>query len=344
MIQRTYGDCKAEIAEICGVSGMSVTDARLLIRANTAQEELSMAGEWPNIVDRWHFIATNGCIVLPTFMDRLLQINIAGCPQTIPSPWYQFSAYGPGTPDDSPLPQFGKCWADQRMIEEIGEFPVQVDLPETGGPWYLQVITNVDETNGGPIPVCTIQGIDINGNVIRTQVNGQWINGEQVNLDWAPPYVQTVNQFSVITAFTKPATNGNIVLQSFDGTTTTKLSNYLFSDTTPSYHHYFSRWLKQVMQQQSLQNRIVRARCRKRYVAIVEDTDVMMISNVNALAEMVIAQWKRRADNLQSYGAHRQTAIELMKEEANSYRGKTRLPGLTFQRGFGLGSNLAPLR
>src|SRR5580692_441099 len=331
MLQRTWGDCKSEIAEICGVSGMSITDARLLVRANTAQEELSQEGEWPNIVDRWHFVATDGHIVLPTFMDRLLQINIAGCPQTIPSPWFQFSAYGPGTPDDSPLPQFGKYWCDERMINEIGEFPVQTDLPETGGPWYLRVYTAVDEgavvTDGTSAPpVCTIQGLDGNGQIIRTQPFGSWVNGEQVPLNYAVTYVQTVNQFSSITAFTKPATNGPIKLTSWDGTTETVLANYLFSDTTPSYHHYFSRWLQQVMQQAQVQTMVVRARCRKRYVPIVEDTDVMMISNLNALAEMVIAQWKRRSDNLQSYATHKQTSVDLMKKEANSYRERRGFP------------------
>lgn len=91
-------------------------------------------------------------------------------------------------------------------------------------------------------------------------------------------------------------------------------------------------------------DRIVRARCRKRFVPVAEDTDVLMISNLNALKEMVIAQWKRDSDNIQSYMAHAQTAVQIMKDEALAYRGQSRIPGIQFQRGFALGSNIPALR
>jgi hypothetical protein len=369
MIQLTYGEAKQAIANVCGVSGMSVTDPRVMYRTNAALQELADKGEWPNVVDRWHIVATDGNIVLPTFLDRLMQINVKGCPQTIASPWWQFVAYGPGTPDDNPLPEFSKYWVDERMISDLGEYPVQTNLPETGGPWWLRIYTTVEEapiiTDGTSVPLtCTIQGLDGNGQIIRTHPNGSWINGEQVALSGLEGFVtdnagniiqdndgnplqsfsQTVNQFSAITAFTKPATYGSVRLTSWDGTTETTLANYLFSDTTPSYHHYFSRWLQQIILEDGSTNKIVRARCRKRFVPVAEDTDVLMISNLNALKEMVIAQWKRDSDNIQSYMAHAQTAVQIMKDEALAYRGQSRIPGIQFQRGFALGSNIPALR
>jgi hypothetical protein len=278
-----------------------------------------------------------------------MQINIKGVPQTISSPWYQFCAYGPGTPSDSPQAEFNRFWCDERMITDWGEFPVQTTLPETGGPWNFRVYTAVDETvitNGtAVVPACTIQGTDGSGQIVRlTNGSGVWSNGESVALDSSVAYVQTTTQFSSISAFTKPATNGPVKLTAWDGVTETVLANYLFSDTTPSYHHYFSHWLQTLTRLSDGVHKIVRARCRKRFVPIAEDTDVLIISNLPAIKEMVIAAWKRESDNLESYAGHKQTAISLMNKEAEAYRGKSRIPGLTFQRGFALGSNLASLR
>jgi hypothetical protein len=349
MISATYGDIKAEIADVCGVSAMVVSDARLILRTNAAVRELMNEGEFPGVVDRYHLTVPDGHIVLPSFLDRLMQINIAGCPQTIASPWWQFVAYGPGTREDQLTPEFGRNWIDERMISDRGEYPVQVALPETGGPWRFRIYTAVDEnivTNGssGP-PTCTIQGIDQNGEIARTQISiSQWFTGERVAMNWAVPYVQTLQEYSAITAFTKPATNGPIKITAWDGTTETTLATYLFSDTTPSYHHYFSQWLNDLMAAKTDPQRVIRARCRKRFVPVTEDTDVMIISNANAIGEMVIAQWKRKSDNLQSYMAHKQTAIDIMKKEALAYRGKARLPGISFQRGFSIGSDLPALR
>lgn len=349
MIQLSYGEAKGEIARVCGVSGMAVTDPRVLVRTNQAIQELANEGDWPGVVDRWHVVTTDGHIVLPAFLDRLMQINLRGCPQTIASPWWQFVAYGPGTPDDSAQPEFGRSWVDERMISDLGEYPTQVALPETGGPWKLRVYTAVDEsivTNGtGVAPYCTIQGLDQNDEIVRTRVSGtEWFSGERIALDWMQPYVESLQEFVSISAFTKIKTNGPVKLTAWDGMTETVLSNYSFSDTTPSYHHYFSQWLQNLARAGGDACKIVRARCRKRYVPVAEDTDILMISNLPALKEMVIASWKRDADNMPDYMAHKQTAVDLLKKEAMSYRGKSRIPGLTFQRGFAVGSNIPALR
>jgi hypothetical protein len=352
MIQLTLGQARGPIASVAGVSGMPVTSALVTAYVNAAVAELMNEGEWPNVVDRWHLTVPDGNVVLPGFLDQLMQINIAGVPQTIASPWWQFVAYGPGTREDQPSQDWGVTWCDERMISDRGEYPVQVALPETGGPWNFRVYTAVDETivtNGtAATPSCTIQGTGSDGRIIRTQVgmtNGtSWINGEQVELNYAVSYVQTVNQFATISAFTKPVTNGYVKITAWDGTVETVLADYEPGDTTPSYHHYFSQWLNDLVAPTTSCLRVIRARCRKRYVPACEDTDILLVSNVGALQEMVIAQWKRKSDNLESYAAHKQTAVALMTAEANSYRGKSRIPGITFQRGFGVTAGIPKIR
>ena len=340
MIQLTLGQARPEVARICGDSGMTVTDDAVVGRINRAVQELMNEGEFPNIVDRWHIVAEDGMVVLPSFLDRLMQINVRGRPQTIASPWYQFVAYGPGTREDQQ--GFGRWWTDDGMILDRGEHPVKVEVPVIAGPWYLRVYTAVSE--GATPPYCTIQGTDENGEIIRTEVDSVWINGEQIALDADETYVQSTKEFASITAFTKPETNGYIRLTAWNGSIEIDLSNYAPYDTTPSYHHYFSQWLNDLTAPTDSPLRVIQARCRKRYVKVREDTDLLLISNLPALSEMVIAQYKRDSDDMQSYAAHKQTAVDLMVKEANSYRGKSRLPGLTFQRGFAVGSDIPALR
>lgn len=347
MIALTYGQAKTKLAAVAGDTGLPVTDARVLDYTNTAIQELMNAGEWPNVVDRWLIVAEDGEITLPTHLDRLMQVNLRGIPRVITSPWFQFSQYGPGTREDQC--GFLNWWCDDTVILDRGEYPTKVSIPsDVDGPWVLRVYTAVDEsviTDGtGAAPVCTIQGLDTDGLVIRSQVDGEWINGVQVAMDFNEPYVETTQEFSDITAFTKPVTNGYIKLTAWNGVTEYELSNYLFSDTTPSYHRYFSQWLSDLNGGGDDCLRTVRARCRKRFVPVAEDTDLLIISNLPALKEAVIAIWKRESDDYEGYAAHWAIAVNLMKAEAMGYRGKSRVPALTFQRGYGIGSNLPAIR
>lgn len=350
MNQLTLGQAKPQVASMSGNAGMVITDALVIQSINNAVQELMMEGDWPNVVDRYHVLCESGEITLPSHLDRLMQANIRGVPQTIASPWWQFVAYGPGTEEDRC--GCGQWWGEFDggwMISDRGEFPTRVSIPEDGadGPWTLLVTPQVQEAADACV---TIQGLDGDGLVIRTDVSDgsgapEWINGIRVPIDGtAGVPVSDAQVFSEITAFTKETTNGYIKLEATNGTDTIELSNYLFSDTTPSFHRYFSQWLDSLSSGADDCLRFVRARCRKRFVPASLDTDVLIITNLNALKEMVIAQWKRAADDTEGYTLHKVAAVDLMKKEAAAYRGKSRIPGLTFQRGFPVGSSLPALR
>jgi hypothetical protein len=339
MIQLSLEEARPEVARRCGDAGLPVTDSSVVLRINRAVEELMNEGEFPNIVDRWRMVSVDGQIVLPSFLDRLMQINVRGRPQVVASPWYQFVAYGPGTREDQQ--GFGRWWVDDSMIIDRGEHPVRQDLPLVGGPWKIRIYAGVAEESG---IYCTVQGTNVDGEIIRTQVSGEWINGERIAINHAVPYVESSEYFQTITAFTKPVTNGYVRMVAWDGLVELELSNYSPSDTVPSYHHYFSQWLYDLNAPDDSALRVVQARCRKRFTRVSEGTDILLISNLTALCEMVIAQYKRDSDDMASYAAHKQTAVDLMVKEANSYRGKSRIPGLTFQRGFSIGSDIPALR
>lgn len=336
---------------------MSVTDPRVLDRTNLAIQELMNEVNSPGVVQRWHIIAENGHLVLPPQLDMLLEFTADGVPMQIMSRWAEFVAYGPGPAEDligrRGAFRWWRCGGGD--VFDRGESPVRVDIPLSSGsscactdgsgaayegPWVLRQYAS--QTAGEDADIySTIQGLDANGLIIRSQIsNGsglEWINGLRVDIDNTDPYVQTTQQFSKITAFTKPVTNGYVRLTAWNGITEVELANYEPWETEPSYHRYFSPFLQHRRNEENPCRRVVLARARKRYVPIREDTDVLIISNIVALQEMIIAQWKREAGNIDEYIAHKTTAVDLLKKESVAYNGKVRTPALTFQRGFSLG-------
>ena len=339
---------------------MPITDTRLIIQVNNAIQELMNEGDFPGVVDRWHVRAVDGNICLPPNMDRLMEFTADGVPQTIVSPWAEFVAYGPGPAEDI-LPRrgygygsAGRNWwgCGGENLYDRGEMAVQRQIPVSDGscgcanipvgPWVLRQYANssVDEL---PYIYSTIQGLDTNGLMIRSQVQASdgtgmvWANGVRLGITSGSGYTETIQQFSMVQSFTKPQTNGYVRLTAWNGTDEIELANYEPWETTPSYHHYFSPMLAYTCNDIGGCNRVVLARCRRRFVPIAEDTDLLIIGNVQALVAMMIAQWKRTAGALDVYAAMKLTAVDLMRKESIAYTGKSRLPALTFQRGFSLG-------
>ncbi len=353
MIRATYGNLKAELARVAGTSGMSVTDPRLLVLTNMAVQELMNEGAWPGVVDRWKIRAVNGKIVLPPELDMLLEFTVDGIPQTIMSPWAEFVNYGPAMAEDI-LPRNGSLvrtwWGMQGgNLYDRGELPVYTPIPVSDGscgcpdtpvgPWVIRQYATVDETAD---IFSTVQGT-FNGQIVRTQISDgsggtEWINGERIPISNGSSFFESTQQFDVISAYTKPETNGYVRITAWNGTDEIELSNYAPWETTPSYHHYFSPRLNLLRNDSDPCLRVVLARARRRFVPVEEDTDVMLISNVLALKCMLIAQWKREAGNLDEYAAQKLTAVDIMRKESVAYTGKVKIPALTFQRGFAIGT------
>lgn len=330
---------------------MPVTDSRVVASINEAIEELANEGQFPGVVDRWHIVATDGHIVLPPNLDMLLEFTAGGVPQQIVSPWAEFVNYGPGPQEDLIGPNCRTWWrCGSRNLYDRGESPTVTDIPvsdgtssATMGPWVIRQYAN-PATNEEPGIYSTIQGLDPDGLLVRSEVDGEWINGVRLGISSGSSYTETTQEFSSITAYTKPVTNGYVRITAWNGTDEVELSNYMPGETTPSYHRYYSPFLQWREGEACERRRVVLARCRRRYVPVREDTDVLIISNLAALKCMIQAQWKRDDAAFDEYAALKITAVDLMKKEATVYRPKSRIPAITVQRGFGLGSDMPALR
>ena len=360
MIQKTFGQVKAVLAQVCGSSGMVVSDPRVMVRTNEAIQELMNEGNWPGVVDRWKIIATDGHITLPPQLDMLLEITTDGIPQQLMSPWAEFVNYGPGLQEDllgNSSGQYTRRWwkCGTGDVFDRGESPVREEIPVSSGsscvctdgtgsawdgPWYIRQYANPN-TNEAAGAYSTIQGLDPDGLIIRSDIsNGsgtEWINGVRVEITSGSSYVETTQAFSKITSYSKPQTNGYVKITAWNGITEVELSNYEPWETEPSYRKYFSPFLQARRCDDNPCRRVILARARRRFVPIEEDGDVLLISNVLALKSMLIAAWKREAGNLEEYVAQKLTAVDIMRKESVAYLGKVRTPALSFQRGFSLG-------
>lgn len=328
MVKRTYAQMKTELVRIMGTTGFNISDPRALASFNSATQELMNEGDWPGVVDRYLFSVTDGNIVLPSFLDRIMGVAINNLPYEIRSPWFEFVEYGPGFNN-------GCDWID--VVIDRDEQPISGCLP-VGTGWVLSTVGEVDETVVGTgRPFLTVQGRMVNKRNVRSHYVGTgYIDGERLYINGDTPdytYVGT-GLFDQVTAVVKPLTNGYVELWAQAGAEHRLLATFGPNETNPSYHAYF---LPQFKSRDNSGYDAVLVRGRKRYYDVINDDDVVIISNVQAMRNMIMAIQKSSVSDFQGYAAYKTAAVDIMNKEAKSYRGNIRTPALTFQRGSPMG-------
>jgi len=173
----------------------------------------------------WLDICTNGglCVTLPREVETVLAVNLGGKPTLGYDQLFNFHLNGPGDCRD-------RCdwgWQDQ------GQWHCTYrDLLEPAKlVCYLQ---NQDDDNAEVI----VYGFDSQGNRLRRQVSGEWIDGYQLPTIYG--YALTESDAPLvarITGFKKARTNGTIRLSTIDdsGGTGTLLGIYEPDETLPQY-------------------------------------------------------------------------------------------------------------
>ncbi len=347
MVRRTFGQVKAQLARIAGQTGMPVDDTLLKGYVNDAVQELANEGDWPGVVDRWYFAfnRTTALVTLPSHLERLIDVTVDDVPLEIRSPWYEFVQYGPGIQREAnTVRSERRSWVN--VVMDRGDVCTQFPLPSTEalpGPWTLCITPAVQEQAGAQV---NLQGLDASGNILRTflsdgtSAGGDWYDGENLTLfdGTSSGQVCTTQPFGSLLAVVKPITNGPLTLTADDGANPPiTLATYQYNEVNPSYRQYF---IPHLWRQTTTDHdpRVILARCRRRFVPIQDENETLMIGNVLALQEMMIAQWYRTVPDLSEYAAHKATAVDLMRKEAMAYMGKARTPALTFSRGAPIGA------
>jgi hypothetical protein len=345
VIKRNYSDVKAELARVCGAAGMVVSDARLLTNTNLAIEELINELDHPLFYDRLRFVVHDGKITLPYPYERAVGIKLNEQPIVLQSPWFEFVGYGwdllTGWSESAQRfdeSRLGPGYLTGALDRDDVVFFKDIPAVSLGVQYILRLRTTTDERISSNMPADVIvQGYDGNGDWIRSQNNaGDWIDG--VTFVWtADGSFQVANSaqvFSSVVNVTKPVTRQPIDCYMIGTTGSTgeiQIGRWGATETHPQYRRYFVRGLP------NDRTYCVDARVRRRYLPIVADGDFLLVSNLPALKEMVMAIYKRDADDFGNYQAHKETCKALLMTETKSYIGLQRQrPVVTMADGTGV--------
>ena len=272
-MRRTYGEIKSQLARVAGQSGLSANDSRLLDMVNEAQERLCTLGEWPEMYDRIRFCQYEGLVALPSEYSDITAVTIDGRAHSLVDPWFEFVTSGPGPVSDQ-----------YEVVVPRGEAPVYRQAGDTAR--FIRVYSSADERTNGVRPSVRICGLDENGHWVRTEVNGVWQDGENVELrgDDVTNYATTAHKFSKVTFVEKARTNGHVVLNYID--------NALVETQAARYHHYDINPSFQIYHIPTIgegSTKSLQGRARRRVVPVTQDSDLMTISNVSALKHAIKA-------------------------------------------------------
>jgi hypothetical protein len=353
MIRRTYGDVLPELARYAGVSAMPTTDARVLTYLNLVTEELMNEGDFPTLIDRYKFQVYNSNITLPGMYERILNMTINHVPQTMQSPWYELVGFGPTPAAEQVLDQQqlteeafdtlrrGAGVMDRRDVCTFADIP----NPNDGTLYTLLLATTTDERINSVQPTgIVIQGYDGNGNWIRTNNNGTYIDGVMFNWVQGGPFQQasSTQDFTQITAVIKPEYNGpvNCYTVPIGGGPASQIARWEAREQRPSYRRYHVPLLNQLVNSMPSVPHVVVCSIRRRFVPIEQLNDELPISNLPALKAMYLALNYQEKNDMDNYLKHKTVAVELLKKEADRYTGpQRRKPLITFADGAAVRQN-----
>jgi len=339
MVRRTFGQVKTELSRVCGATGMSTDDTRIMDYVNVATEELMNEHDFASVVDRLVFKVTSGHIVLPSAYDRIMMMKMNCTPMRMQSPWFEFVGYGleliTDAPPDNTWLNYYETLNGVLDRENVCQFNA---VPSSGGPYYLRVYGQAghDERTAGVRPKINVRGYDDEGRWIRTQdTDGNWIEGIEVEIngDTSPYYVQTTQPIVEIVEVIKPQTNGYVYVYGVpSGGTPEFLSAYAPKDTNPFYRSYRIHGLTDGEEYQIV------AKCRRRFLAITSDEDQLILSNLPALKAMVMAVFYLESNDPDNYLKYKGTAIDILKKEMKAYVGLQtgNKPAITMGEGMGV--------
>lgn len=319
MLRRTLGDVRQTISRVLQLKNSASSDV-VRDRINEAQERLIDRGKFPGMEAIYSFCTYQGSITLPRELDAILGFDVDKSPKHIRNMWYEFLDGGPGK-----LQYQG--WGD--AIDR----GLTVTFNDLSGVRYIRVYADAVETSGSQI---LIRGINQYGNRVMTyDSSGALIDGEYVNLVGASPAV-TVNQFALVDSVVKPQTSGFVRLYEYDGYNQSAIAIYHPNETAPVYRRYSVPGLQPNPSNPEPSSHTITVLGKRRFIPAYAEVDDLMITNIAALKNMVMAiEYEENNDptNAQTY---EQRALDNLNSALKEYQGGARAtPNIVVRGSYG---------
>ena len=272
----TLGEAR-ESLELKSVSGNCSSSAQFLSYLNQATRKLMNRGSFWGTVQRIQVCTYDCKVVWPRFVGTVLALNLSGHHSTVKNNWYRFLPFSNHDISmQGAFPYVNGCFGSP-AISDAGMTPVFNQIA-CGHPVYLRVYPGVREDAGKKI---TVYGIDSNGLEVRTKVSGIWQEGETITL--AIPYTQTTTLFRNVTRISKPVTQGVVRYYQWQpiGDFTYDMVWHDPGETNPVYR------ASKLPPGRNCCLKSIEALVKLEFIPVVADSDIVQISNLDALALMI---------------------------------------------------------
>jgi len=316
----TLGTAKERIAKHLN---LCATDSRTTDYINEAQRRLIESGKWKGTYGKFTLCATNGCIAWPRQIETIETVAVCSNPGTVRNGWFEFveSGYSLMSNKDN---------IGYQLLDR-GESPTHSDLSGAGK--QLRVYAFLEADAGKTI---TIQGYDSNNNWVRTLKSGSgatavYQDGEVVTL--VNGYVDTTTSFKSVTNVLKDTTQGNVqVYEITDAVTPTlvDIATYQPDETLPSYRRSMIPSLGGAAGcQDGDEKRVpVTVIAKLRFINAVNDTDVLMVSDLYAVKNMAIAIKLEENRDFGAAAEYRNLAYDSLQNQIANHMGDGVVPVL----------------
>ena len=318
---------QAKASRIPQAVGIAACDSRFTQLVNDAQSRLAEMGKWWGTYRRMRICVTAGCVTWPREVKTIEAINLCGVGIPVQNDWYEFQTdvKAPATHDDH-------CESNQLlsrgMVSQYRDFT---------GLSKVRLYATVASDAGKRV---LVQGLDANGNVIRTLdvVSGDWVDGEYLTLVAPAGFVESTNSFAAphLTGVQKPLTSGRITATGVNVTSgvETQIAVWGPSEMFPQYRRTFLVNMPEVScantccQDQgdgclpadtSCSNVVVEAIVRLDFVPAVVDSDWLFIGNLEALRHMMRAITLEDRELYQQAEREIQLALRALRNEMEAY-------------------------
>jgi hypothetical protein len=313
------GTAKTRIAKHLN---LCATDTRTTEYINEAQRRLVESGKWKGTYGRFNICATSGCIAWPRQIETIETVAVSENVGVVRNGWFEFVESGYGLLDN-------KDNVGYQLLDR-GESPTHKDMSGAGKPVRIYAFLEADA--GKKI---TVQGYDSNDNWVRTLKSGSgagatYQDGEIVTL--VNGYADTSTSFKSITGVLKDTTEGNVQMYELTAATPTlvDIATYEPDETLPSYRRSLIPSLGGAAGCEDGEDKKVAVTviAKLRFINAVNDTDVLMVSDLYAIKNMAVAI---KLEENRDFGAateYRNLAIESLQNQLANHMGDGAVPVL----------------
>jgi hypothetical protein len=316
----TFGECKNDI-QMQNISGVCATSPQFLSYLNTATRKIMRRGDWSGTVVPIQLCAYRGCIVFPRFVGQVRKMNVCKHPTPIRNFWYGFFDHvGWGR-------SCGGVCGDEISATSGDTSPVFQDIMADGR--FVRAYPQQKEDIGKTI---VLYGVDCNGQALRTRdpVTKVWSEGITITL--ALPYGTTTTTVRRIDRVYIPVpTQTNIFLYAYDpmADVLENLATYEPGQMNPNFQ-------KMQLRAPSCCGTIAVGTCgdlksivalvKLQYVPVKYDSDIVLISNLDALKLMIMSIREEEAGHREEARAYEADCIRELNLELNDDFPKDQIP------------------